>query len=582
MTAEIAAYPFHGHDLTALALVFLVLRAFASGCTALTGVEAISNGVPFFKPRSRNAAVTLVAMGALAVTMFYGVTLLATAAGVKYAENPTELGLPADYVQQTVIAQLGSAVFGAGSFGFYFLQIATMLILVLAANTAYNAFPQMASVLGRDGFLPRQLGRRGDRLAFSNGIILLATAAALLIAAFDASVTRLVQLYILGVFLAFTLSQFGMVRHWSRELRKPGGGRRGLHTSRAINLVGAVVTSLVLVIVVLTKFSHGAWLVMVAIPLFVTLMIGIKRHYRTADARLAAPDAGFRLPSRVHAVVLVSKVNAPALQALAYARATRPSTLVALHVELDAAEQPHHLERQWIARDIPVPLVIVDSPYRDLTGPVVEHVQEHPSGERARHRHRDYVPEYVVPLVGTAPAQPIRAAPEDPAAVPPRGDRHQRAPGAAGTRTTAARESRLNMASAARWRQAPRPGAAGGPGHTRHNRGRDCDPSNRFGRGPAVRARGGRRRLAASRTQGRRADRGGHGGRGQLVPRAAVRHLRDLRAGERRDAAGVPPARRRRLHRRRRRGQFRSRSGCCRGAAGRAQRGAATGPAVCR
>ena len=162
VTAESAGYTVHGADLTSAAMVYLVLRAFASGCTALTGVEAISNGVPFFrKPRSRNAAVTLVVMGALAITMFYGVTLLATSAGVKYAEDPTELGLPADYVQQTVIAQLGTAVFGAGSFGFYFLQIATMLVLVLAANTAYNAFPQMASVLGRDGFLPRQLGRRG-------------------------------------------------------------------------------------------------------------------------------------------------------------------------------------------------------------------------------------------------------------------------------------------------------------------------------------------------------------------------------------------------------------------------------------
>ncbi len=174
-------------------------------------------------------------MGGLAITMFYGVTLLATSAGVKYAEYPAELGLPADYVQQTVIAQLGTAVFGAGSFGFYFLQIATMLVLVLAANTAYNAFPQMASVLGRDGFLPRQLGRRGDRLVFSNGIILLATFAALLIVAFDASVTRLVQLYILGVFLSFSLSQFGMVRHWTASCARPRPGGAACSASRVIN-----------------------------------------------------------------------------------------------------------------------------------------------------------------------------------------------------------------------------------------------------------------------------------------------------------------------------------------------------------
>ncbi len=395
VAAESASYPLQGHDLTSLALVLLVLRAFASGCTALTGIEAVSNGVPFFRaPKSRNAAETLVVMGALAVTMFYGVTLLAAAAGVQYTEDPSALGLPADYVQPTVIAQLGSAVFGAGSVGFYVLQITTMAVLVLAANTSFNAFPQLASVLGRDGFLPRQFGRRGDRLVFSNGIVVLATMAGLLIVVFDASVTRLVQLYILGVFLAFTLSQLGMVRHWTGELRKGGGGRRGMHTSRVINAVGATVTSLVLVIVILTKFSHGAWIVMVAIPSLVFLMTGIQRHYRTADTRLAAPDAGFRLPSRVHAIVLVSRLNAPALQALAYARATRPDTLVGLHVDLEAADTAR-LEREWIARDIPVQLVLAHSPYRDVTGPILEHVSQ-----VRRESERDivviYVPEYLV------------------------------------------------------------------------------------------------------------------------------------------------------------------------------------------
>jgi len=395
VTAESAGYTVHGADLTSAAMVYLVLRAFASGCTALTGVEAISNGVPFFrKPRSRNAAITLVVMGALAIVMFYGVTLLATSAGVKYAEYPAELGLPPDYVQQTVIAQLGTAVFGAGSFGFYFLQIATMLVLVLAANTAFNAFPQMASVLGRDGFLPRQLGRRGDRLVFSNGIILLATFAALLIVAFDASVTRLVQLYILGVFLSFTLSQFGMVRHWTAELRTATTGRGGLRASRVINAVGASVTSLVLVIVIFTKFSHGAWIVMVAIPVFVGLMLGIKRHYESADLRLSPPEGGVRLPSRVHAVVLVSRLNAPALQALAYARATRPSTIVGLHVELDPSSTGR-LEAEWLNRQIPVPLTVVTSPYRDVTGPVLDYVRS-----VRRESQRDivavFVPEYVV------------------------------------------------------------------------------------------------------------------------------------------------------------------------------------------
>ena len=428
VTAESAAYPVHGADLTGLALVFLVLRAFASGCTALTGVEAISNGVPFFrKPRSRNAAVTLVVMGALAITMFYGVTLLATSAGVKYAEDPTELGLPADYVQQTVIAQLGTAVFGAGSFGFYFLQIATMLVLVLAANTAYNAFPQMASVLGRDGFLPRQLGRRGDRLVFSNGIILLATFAGLLIVAFDASVTRLVQLYILGVFLSFSLSQFGMVRHWTAELRTATTGRRGLRASRVVNLVGASVTSLVLVIVIVTKFSHGAWLVMVAIPVFVGLMVGIKRHYEMADLRLSPPEGGVRLPSRVHAVVLISRLNAPALQALAYARATRPSTIVGLHVELDPTL--HESARGRVAEPAdprPPDGGHLPVPRRHGPGPGLR--PHHPAGEPAGHRRRVRPGVRGAALVGAPAAQPVRAPAQDPPPVPPGRYRDERAP----------------------------------------------------------------------------------------------------------------------------------------------------------
>ena len=215
-----------------------------------------------------------------------------------------------------------------------------------------------------------------------------------LIVAFDASVTRLVQLYILGVFLSFTLSQLGMVRHWTDELRIAVSGRGSLHLSRVVNAVGATVTAVVLVIVITTKFTHGAWLVMVAIPVFVGIMLGIKAHYSRTDERLSAPDGGVRLPSRVHAVVLVSRLNAPALQALAYARATRPSSLVGLHVELDP-ESTAALERGWLDRGIPAPLVTVASPYRDVTGPVLDYV---------RGVHRDgprdivsiFVPEYVV------------------------------------------------------------------------------------------------------------------------------------------------------------------------------------------
>lgn len=396
IVAASSAYPVETHDLAGLAAVFLVLRAFASGCTALTGVEAISNGVPFFRtPKSRNASMTLLWMGTLAVVMFGGVTVLAVSSGVRIAENPVELGLPPGTAQPTVIAQLGSAVFGSGSLGFLVLQMATTAVLVLAANTAYNSFPILASVLGRDGYLPRQFGRRGDRLVFSNGIVILATVAGLLILLFDASVTRLVQLYILGVFLSFTISQAGMVRHWGRRLATAQGAeRRQILRSRAVNGVGAAVTAAVLVIVVLTKFSHGAWLVIIAIPAFVALMLAIHRHYEQVDLRLAAPAGGVALPSRVHGVVLVSRIDASSLQAIAYARATRPSTLVALHVLTDRSDVDQ-LTRTWEDRRIQVPLTMVESPFRDLTTPIVDYVR----GVR-RDSPRDivavFVPEYVV------------------------------------------------------------------------------------------------------------------------------------------------------------------------------------------
>ena len=394
--AESAHYPVATQDIAGLAAVFLLLRAFASGCTALTGVEAISNGVPFFrKPASLNAARTLLAMGVLAVLMFGGVTILAINAHVQVAEDPTTLGLPAGAAQQTVMAQLGSAVFGSGSLGFFLLQMFTTAVLVLAANTAYSSFPILGSVLGRDGYLPRQFGRRGDRLVFSNGIVILSSIAGLLIVLFDASVTRLVQLYILGVFLSFTISQAGMVKHWGRELRVATGRQRGrIQRSRLVNAVGAVVTALVLLIVVVTKFTHGAWLVIVAVPMFVLLMVAIRRHYRKVDAQLAPSPHGVALPSRVHGVVLLSRVNAPALQALAYARATRPSSLVALHVQTDRSNVQQLMD-VWETLQVPVPLTIVESPFRDVTGPVLDYVRN-----IRRESPRDivavFVPEYVV------------------------------------------------------------------------------------------------------------------------------------------------------------------------------------------
>ena len=400
IVAETANLTVHNaHSYTQLALVFVVLRAFASGCTALTGVEAISNGVPYFrKPKSRNAALTLTGMGVLAVTMFMGVTWLAMISQAKIADDPTMLGLAAGTPQDTIIAQIGSAVFGPGSVGFYVLQLATTFVLILAANTSYNSFPIMASVLGQDGFLPRQFGRRGDRLVFSNGVIILATAAVLLIWVYDASVMHLVQLYILGVFLSFTLSQAGMVRHWIKELRlskeHADTPAKSVYVSLVTNTLGSLITFIVLIIVVTTKFTHGAWLVVVAIPILVMMMYGIKRHYTASDNRLAASPGGVMLPSRVHSVVLISRITAPSMQALAYARATRPTTLSAVHV-MTNSETSEQLQKEWLEREIPVDLVLLDSPYRDLTGPLMRYITD-----IRRDSPRDivtvFIPEYVV------------------------------------------------------------------------------------------------------------------------------------------------------------------------------------------
>lgn len=383
---------------TGLLVVAIALRAFASGCTALTGVEAVSNGVPNFKPpKSRNAAATLGIMGGLTIGMFAGLTALAMVAGVHVAADPGQLvGAPANYSQRTVIAQIAGAVFGNGSLGFFAVQAFTAAILVLAANTAFNGFPILASILGEDGYLPRQFARRGDRLVFSNGIVILAVLAAALIWAFDASTTRLIQLYIIGVFVSFTLSQAGMVRHWGVMLARATDALqvRRMHRARVVNALGAGTTGLVLVIVLVTKFAHGAWIVVIAMPLVFLLMTGIRRHYDSVDAELQPSPAGVTLPSRVHAVVLISRLQTPALRAIAFARAARPTSLVGVTVQTNEAET-EQLRRAWVERDIPIPLTILESGYRDVTRPVLEYI----AGIR-RGGGRDvvavYIPEYVV------------------------------------------------------------------------------------------------------------------------------------------------------------------------------------------
>src|SRR5215470_17029624 len=294
--AESAAYHIHAtSSFAGLALVFVLLKAFSSGCTALTGVEAISNGVPAFKPpKSKNAASTLAMLGLIAVAMFAGVTLLALISHVHIAAQASQLqGLPHGQAQRTVIAQVGQAVFGASSPLFYILQFVTALILVLAANTAFNGFPVLASILSRDGYLPRQLRTRGDRLAFSNGILLLAGFAILLIVVFNASPTRLIQLYIIGVFVSFVCSQTGMIRHWNRNLKLADDPKVRSHMkrTRVINSVGACVTGAVLVIVLFSKFASGAWIVVVAMPAIWLTMRAISRHYASVAVELSPPPA---------------------------------------------------------------------------------------------------------------------------------------------------------------------------------------------------------------------------------------------------------------------------------------------------
>ena len=381
------------------ALVFLLARAFSSGCTALTGVEAISNGVPAFrKPKSRNAATTLVLLGVLSITMFMSITILALVTKVKVTEYPEDLiGLPPGQDQKTVIAQIAHAVFSNFPAMFIFVSTVTALILVLAANTAFNGFPVLGSILAQDNYLPRQLHNRGDRLAFSNGIVTLAFLAIVLVVIFKASVTALIQLYIVGVFISFTLSQLGMIRHWTRLLRTEEDPtvRTSYVRRRIINSIGFVMTGTVLIIVLGTKFTHGAWIVCIAIPVLFAIMKGIQGHYDKVAIELTPlDDERFLLPARVHAIVLVAKIHKPTLRALAYARATRPSTLEALTVEVTPGDSESIIE-EWERRQIPVTLKVLESPFREITKPVVDYVRNF-RRESPRDLVTVYVPEYVV------------------------------------------------------------------------------------------------------------------------------------------------------------------------------------------
>jgi amino acid transporter len=391
-------------SLTTFALLFLLARAFSSGCAALTGVEAISNGVPAFrKPKSRNAATTLLLLGLIAISMMVSVIVLAKQMGLRYVDphdfdRLTRDGAPVPdgFDQHPVIAQIARAVFNDFSPGFYVVITVTGIILVLAANTAFNGFPVLGSILAKDGYAPRALGSRGDRLAYSNGIVFLAVMAIVLILVFDAETTRLIQLYIVGVFVSFNLSQLGMIRHWTRHLKTESDPavRRRMFRSRVINAVGLTFTAVVLVIVLVTKFLAGAWITILAMVFFFAVMRGIRRHYDNVQDELAAEDEDKVMPTRVHAIVLVSKLHKPTLRALAFAKATRPNVLEAVFVST-SSEETNRLLEEWDQRRIDVPLKVLHSPYRELVRPIVEYATEikmaNPRGVVAV-----YIPEYVV------------------------------------------------------------------------------------------------------------------------------------------------------------------------------------------
>ncbi len=388
-----------------IALMFLLARAFSSGCAALTGVEAISNGVPAFeKPKSKNAATTLLLLGMIAITMMMSVIVLAREMSIRYVD-PHHLerlrtaaggALPGDFEQHPVISQIAESVFHDFRPGFYFVVTVTGIILVLAANTAFNGFPVLGSILAKDGYAPRALGSRGDRLAYSNGIVFLAVMAIILIFAFDAQTTKLIQLYIVGVFVSFNLSQLGMIRHWTRLLKteKEPAERRRMYRSRAINTFGLGMTAVVLVIVLLTKFLAGAWITIIAMVAFVAIMKAIHSHYERVAEELVVGDEDPIMPTRVHAIVLVSKLHKPTMRAIAFAKATRPNVLEAVSVGFEQGDADQ-LMAEWDERRIDVPLKVLYSPYREITRPIVQYAVElreaNPRGVVAV-----YIPEYVV------------------------------------------------------------------------------------------------------------------------------------------------------------------------------------------
>ena len=400
--AESSSYTVQGESLGQAATILLILRAFSSGCSALTGVEAVSNGVPAFRrPKIANAKTTLALMGTIAGSLFVGLVAMALISGVQYAEDPCSLGgFDCSNPQPSLMAQLATATFGANSVPFFIVQAATACVLLLAANTAFNGFPLLGAVLARDGYAPKALNTRGDRLVFSNGMILLGAGAIAILVVFQANLTTLIQLYIIGVFVSFTLGQIGMVRHWKRTLRELAAGeetqftraeaRKGL----VINTIGATMTTAVLVVVTITKFTHGAWLVFLAIPVLAILMIGVHRYYRDVDVEIALTDTPHFGAQGDVAIIMVSKLQKPVMKAIDYALAANHQSTVAVHVATDEVSTQQLLD-EWEQHKMPIQLVVVESPYRTYAAPVAAYIKAY------REKHGPsvvtvYLPQYIV------------------------------------------------------------------------------------------------------------------------------------------------------------------------------------------
>jgi len=379
-----------GYQLQPLTL-FLLLGAFSNGCVALTGIEAISNGIPAFKqPEARNAATTLTWMAVLLTTMFIGTSVMAYFYHVHPLEN------------ETVISQFARIIFtGPMGWFYYVIQGTTALILILAANTSFADFPRLSSLLARDRFMPRQFATRGDKLVFSNGIIILAVFSAILVAVFSGDTSRLIPLYAVGVFLSFTLSQVGMVRHWMKagRIRTAADGepdreerKQAAHWKKSIviNGLGAIATFVVLVVLVITKFVHGAWIVVVLIPLLVAMFRAIRRHYLDVANQLTSEGVVGLRPIRHEVIVPISGIHRGVVRALEYAKAIAPGHVTALYINIDE-ETTMKLRQKWERLGGGVELVVLASPYRSLVGPLIRYL------ERRMTAHPDQMVTIVLP-----------------------------------------------------------------------------------------------------------------------------------------------------------------------------------------